>query len=601
MAGPEEPIREEAWKTRDDSHNQSYQGAELNATSGSLLSTPNCTTLGYNMTTLTDQTLEQDASTTDCHQRHENLEIDPSLQEPFFTSPSVVGRRWHSLRRCYHRERSQNFDFTVISYNVLADGLLHSHSHLYVGVEHWMKEWEYRRRNLLQEILYYNADVICLQEVESCHYEEWFEPKLAKEGYAGIYMKRTGDKADGCATFFRNSRFTLVKSQLVSFRKPGVELMDRDNVAIVVLLEPKATNRSSRHSNNLICVSNTHLLFNMKRGDIKLAQLAWLFAEINEIARISPSEDGDGHHHHPIICCGDFNSTPYSQIYNFVARGCLDYNGMFRENLSGQGHFHTYYSQPITRNIIPWELGIDSFCCKRNEDSSDFCIDSVDQHQVNLQPSASFENSAKTKDFFVQAAVSSQFQHLQSTCSKVQVDQLKDKEVESDIMSSESWELSTDSSVSIQRHAANFMSSSSKEYSITGEPSSSANSKDKFQDGEENSCELTVNSSERDLYDSCTFQRHAFHFYSVYRHTLRSGRPAVTTFHDRTCTTVDYMFVSPGIRQHCHRCRTLHGPLQLTGNLELLPEEDIWYLGGLPNKFLSSDHLSLFASFLLHL
>ena len=54
-----------------------------------------------------------------------------------------------------------------------------------------------------------------------------------------MYKKRSGDKTDGCATFFKKSRFTLVKSELVSFNKPNVKLMDRHNVAVVVLLKPK--------------------------------------------------------------------------------------------------------------------------------------------------------------------------------------------------------------------------------------------------------------------------------------------------------------------------------------------------------------------------
>jgi len=41
----------------------------------------------------------------------------------------------------------------------LADGLLYSNSHLYCGTEEWLKHWEYRRRNLLKELSYYNADV----------------------------------------------------------------------------------------------------------------------------------------------------------------------------------------------------------------------------------------------------------------------------------------------------------------------------------------------------------------------------------------------------------------------------------------------------------
>lgn len=108
----------------------------------------------------TNQRRGQDSYPVGFHPENEDLEIDPSLQEPSFNSSLDVGRRWHSLRRrCYHEQRSQNFSFTVISYNILADGLLHANSNLYCGVEQWIKDWEYRRRNLIHEILHYKADV----------------------------------------------------------------------------------------------------------------------------------------------------------------------------------------------------------------------------------------------------------------------------------------------------------------------------------------------------------------------------------------------------------------------------------------------------------
>lgn len=91
----------------------------------------------------------------------DNTEVrEPLHQQPWFTSPNDLGRRWHNLRRrCYRQQRSQNFSFTVVSYNVLADGLLQSNSYLYNGSEDWLKDWQYRRGNLLKELLHYNADV----------------------------------------------------------------------------------------------------------------------------------------------------------------------------------------------------------------------------------------------------------------------------------------------------------------------------------------------------------------------------------------------------------------------------------------------------------
>ena len=85
---------------------------------------------------------------------------DPSSRHPLFKSVYALGRQWCSFhRRCYHREGSRNFYFSVVSYNVLADGLLQSHNELYTGANDWVKNWDYRKRNLLKELLLYGADV----------------------------------------------------------------------------------------------------------------------------------------------------------------------------------------------------------------------------------------------------------------------------------------------------------------------------------------------------------------------------------------------------------------------------------------------------------
>lgn len=103
---------------------------------------------------------EEKNAVTGCYQEYQAEAKKPIHQQPCFTSPDNLGRRWHKLRkRCYHPQRNQNFSFKVVSYNVLADGLLQSNSHLYNGSEEWLKDWDYRRRNLLKELLYYNADV----------------------------------------------------------------------------------------------------------------------------------------------------------------------------------------------------------------------------------------------------------------------------------------------------------------------------------------------------------------------------------------------------------------------------------------------------------
>ena len=140
-------------------------------------------------------------------------------------------------------------------------------------------------------------------------------------GYQCEYKKRTGRKPDGCAVVFKSSRLSLLSSNPVEFFRPGDALLDRDNVGLVVLLKPKDVTFQSDPS-TFICVANTHLLYNPRRGDIKLAQLAILLAEIRRLNRLP---DGSTN---PVVLCGDFNSTPWSPLYSFLTTGSLDYRGL---------------------------------------------------------------------------------------------------------------------------------------------------------------------------------------------------------------------------------------------------------------------------------
>lgn len=113
---------------------------------------------------------------------------------------------------------------------------------------------------------------------------------------------------------------------------PEVPLLDRDNVALVLLLQPKHYTRSIDAA---VCIANTHLLFNPRRGDIKLAQLMILFAAIDKLV-YKESKTSSELVYHPVVLCGDFNMEPFSNLYNFVRGGSLVCDGTVIRKLSGQ-------------------------------------------------------------------------------------------------------------------------------------------------------------------------------------------------------------------------------------------------------------------------
>ncbi|XP_074542009.1 protein angel homolog 2 isoform X2 [Halichoeres trimaculatus] len=248
---------------------------------------------------------------------------------------------------------SAPFDFSVMSYNILSQDLLLDNSYLYRHCDPNVLPWARRLPNLLMEILQHDADILCLQEVQEDHYEKQIKPALQARGYQCEYKKRTGCKPDGCAIIFKTSRLSLLSSNPVEYFRPGDTLLDRDNVGLVLLLRPN--NSENQSDPSFICVANTHLLYNPRRGDIKLAQLAILLAEINRVTRRS---DGSSN---PVVLCGDFNSTPLSPLYNLLTTGCLEYTGMPIGMVSGQESIPRG-QRLLTPPIWSQSLGINQQC-----------------------------------------------------------------------------------------------------------------------------------------------------------------------------------------------------------------------------------------------
>ncbi|KAJ9532675.1 hypothetical protein QJQ45_010759 [Haematococcus lacustris] len=85
-------------------------------------------------------------------------------------------------------------------------------------------EPEYRRQLILAELQAYQADILCLQEVDDKLFREFLEPHLALRGYAGHYTNKQGRVREGSATFWRCSRFTRLQSRDIllrdAFRQP---------------------------------------------------------------------------------------------------------------------------------------------------------------------------------------------------------------------------------------------------------------------------------------------------------------------------------------------------------------------------------------------
>ncbi|XP_063295709.1 protein angel homolog 1 [Pelobates fuscus] len=267
----------------------------------------------------------------------------------------LLWRDWEDLYELDSTSK-ELFDFTVLSYNILSQDLVEQNPTLYTHCSPIILGWDYRWQSILQELQHWDADVLCLQEVQEDHYREQVQPSLSALGYSCHYKRRTGRKTDGCCTCFKLSRFTLLHERHVEYFRPGIQVLNRDNIGLVLLLSP-ILKEGLEKCPHALCVANTHLLFNPRRGDIKLAQLALLLAEVDKISQTS---DGA---HHPILLCGDLNATPGSPLYRFMRNGILNYKNLPAWKVSGQEKFcPTLHPWILSAPLWPDALGISDHC-----------------------------------------------------------------------------------------------------------------------------------------------------------------------------------------------------------------------------------------------
>ncbi|XP_026773415.3 protein angel homolog 2 isoform X2 [Pangasianodon hypophthalmus] len=293
-------------------------------------------------------------------------------------------RQWEDLTESRASISVGPFDFSVMSYNILSQELLLSNPYLYKHCNPRVLEWRHRFPNLIHELEQHAADIMCLQEVQEDHYQKQIKPSLEQLGYHCEYKRRTGRKLDGCMVAFKKSHFTLLSSHPVEFFRHGISILDRDNVGLIVVLKPVGASGSERN----VCVVTTHLLYNPRRGDIKLAQLALLLAEISRVAR---QDDGTTC---PILLCGDFNSVPASPLYTFITDSKLEYAGMPIGKVSGQEE-SPRGQRILTSPLWPSSLGISQLCQYEAQTNEPDVKESGQQGSKKGLNSTSIEHSFK--------------------------------------------------------------------------------------------------------------------------------------------------------------------------------------------------------------
>jgi len=307
---------------------------------------------------------------------------------------------------------------SVLSWNILCDRAATAAMYGYTPSE--ALSWNRRRSMILDEMQGRNADIMCLQEMDIENYNEYFRPNLASMDYKGVFWPKSrahtmaekeAKVVDGCAIFYKNTKYILLDKQVVVFSREAISrpdmkgehdvynrVMPKDHVAVIAFLE-------NRQTGSRLIVCNTHLTWEPWFSDIKIVQSAILMEHLSKLSQTyakwpackdkelfkfanedsvdgaevvkiepAPSMKYDEATQIPLIMCGDYNSTHDSGVYELITQGSLSsshvelgsnhYGDLTRHGMSHPFTLKSAYSgigelpftnyTPDFRKVIDW-------------------------------------------------------------------------------------------------------------------------------------------------------------------------------------------------------------------------------------------------------
>nr|XP_032814813.1 nocturnin [Petromyzon marinus] len=210
--------------------------------------------------------------------------------------------------------------FRIMQWNVLAQALGEGKDN-FVCCRPADLTWAARWPLILDEIVSYQPDLICLQEVD--RYHDAFSPALNQLGYGGAFVPKRHSPCldvqpnygpDGCAIFYRKERFELLGGYAIGLRAEPIPYPTHQ-----VLLVLKLCYVDTGHSLTVAC---THLKARQGWERLRAAQAKHLLTCLN-----SDQEAREG----PLVVCGDFNAKPAETVHQLFAASALGLSSAYRK------------------------------------------------------------------------------------------------------------------------------------------------------------------------------------------------------------------------------------------------------------------------------
>nr|CBN80659.1 2',5'-phosphodiesterase 12 [Dicentrarchus labrax] len=235
-------------------------------------------------------------------------------------------------RHAYTVKEAEWPSVRVVSYNILADIYAQtelSKNVLYPYCAPYALQLDYRQNLIKKELAGYNADIVCLQEVDKVVFTDSLTPALDAFGLDGVFRVKE-KQHEGLATYYRRSKFQLLSRHDImlseALTSDPIHSALLEKVSANSALKDKILMRSTalqvsvledlNKPGRKVCVANTHLYWHPKGGNVRLVQMGVALQHLSHVINeVAPGA--------PLVFCGDFNSTPNSGVFQLVSEAVV--------------------------------------------------------------------------------------------------------------------------------------------------------------------------------------------------------------------------------------------------------------------------------------
>ncbi|XP_013402229.1 nocturnin [Lingula anatina] len=187
-------------------------------------------------------------------------------------------------------------------------------------------DWKSRRLHILEEILQYEPDIVCLEEVDQF---DFFKSVLGSICYEGTFFPKPDSPClsmeesygpDGCAIFYNTN-----KLRSVSVQNFNLKMGNKSTNQVAIIQQLQYCDSKNPRSAHEFYIGVTHLKSKVGWEETRRLQGQSLLEVLMEKAGSSP-----------VILCGDFNAVPEEPVYSVFKNSQMGFDSAYTK-LTGDG------------------------------------------------------------------------------------------------------------------------------------------------------------------------------------------------------------------------------------------------------------------------